>query len=648
VKNTHEIGENVKRISPFIILLGILISAVAYAQNLSPESDELLYQKILNFKNGSAQPLSLSGEEPQIVKCGTPYIISLTNQVRYASKRTQDAWLALLTARFDAEAPDTFGSSGGHFLIHYAAEGVHAIRIDNEFGVDPISGVPEYVESVASIYDSVWEYEINYLGYKEPPADSFYESGGDERFDVYLADLGIIDQDFLYAYGVTFPDVLTGPNNTWATAYQLLDNDYEGYAIYEDKPLEIIRATAAHEFFHVIQFGYDYFEYEDMNTEEDYYDDRHHWLEMSAVWMEEQVFDGVNDYYYYLPYYFPLIHRSLQTNNPGIYQYGAVVWPLYLSQKWGDNIIRRIWQKCEEVPDPNAFQSAIPEAIDEYSNSTYTFEQALSEFYIWIYFTGDRVRPNIGFDEAENWPHVPDQVVYGNDTVDYMLRYDSYPFAFAQASYQFLPDHLGGFYVRLSGFGQLDSTLHMKFWGLDSKYGNTITWNNRIVAWNPHIASQSIYVDPTIYSDSFSTTISEEILNSYDEVILVLSPFTNLPVNRSLLNRLTFTLNIADTSAPVTEYMISDPYPNPYVLSADENQQILVEVFQPEPQDIKMQIFNLAGERVYEADFEAANTVERIAWNGKNESGEMVASGLYIMYISAGDIDKITKIAVIE
>ena len=53
-------------------------------------------------------------------------------------------------------------------------------------------------------------------------------------------------------------------------------------------PGQLLRVTAAHEFFHVVQFGYD--QYEDG------------WfMEATATWMEERVYDSVNDNRQFLP-----------------------------------------------------------------------------------------------------------------------------------------------------------------------------------------------------------------------------------------------------------------------------------------------------------------------------------------------------------
>ena len=364
--------------------------------------------------------------------------------------------------------------------------------------------------------------------------------------------------------------------------------------------------------------------------------------------MEDQVYDDVNDYLYYLPSFLGYIEYSIISETPNLFQYGAVPWPKYLSKKWGDSIVKKIWQLCEDVPGPNVFQGAVQDAIEEYSHDDYNFAQALSEFHIWLYFTGTRARPNFGFEEAATWSMIPDKVISGVDTSDYILSYDEYPVEFNDAGYNYYPDHLGAKYVHFSGFNKLDSALHVTFDGIVKKSGYDITWFNRIAGYNPHLPEGAVYIDPAFYDNNYTATLSEDFMTDYTDIVMVLTPYAEIPINTYRLTRLTFTLNVADTSEPIEAIAISDAFPNPYIASKPENDGVFVEVLQPEPQTIKMQIHTLAGERVYAEEFPTSTETTLIRWDGMNESGEQVASGMYLMYISVGDENKVCKIAIIE
>ena len=53
------------------------------------------------------------------------------------------------------------------------------------------------------------------------------------------------------------------------------------------QPINALRVTAAHEFFHAIQFAYD--------VKEDLW-----FMEGSATWVEDEVYDSINDNYQFL------------------------------------------------------------------------------------------------------------------------------------------------------------------------------------------------------------------------------------------------------------------------------------------------------------------------------------------------------------
>lgn len=626
----------------------LIFSASLFSEQLSPEEDAALYNQIMILRGQSGISQEV-GEETQIIKCGTPFIMEIKDKVKYASPATQQAWAMFLYDRFDTEAPDTLGSPGGHFLIHYATTGVHAAYTGGNLGIDPGTGIPEYVESTAVIFDHVWEHEVTSLGFKAPLSDDFYPSGGDSRVDIYLVDLATIGQSG--AYGVTFPDMAVGTGDQYYTAFQALDNDYQEITEYADRPLDALKVTAAHEFFHVIQFAYDQSEYESTVGDRP-------WMEMSAVWMEDEVYDDINDYYNYLNFFLPYVNRPLTST--GYYEYGAVLWPKFLAEKWGTGIIKSIWEKCETFPGPNVFQTAIPDAINEISSGNYDFGKALAEFHIWEYFTGTRSRPGFGFEEAADFKdingdpiQVPDSIREGNYVHNIVSR-STYPIMFDVA---FEPTDsiyaLGTKYFRFSGFQRLDSTLTIGFKGARQRLLNhtywPITWYNMVFAYNPNIPSQAPYIDTEVHlGDTSVIRLEEDLLNDYDEVILVLSPFVDLPPNLPRMGFLPYRISASDSSAAIEQITISDPFPNPYIISQSDGQELSVEVGQPEPQAIIIQVYTLAGEKIVEKTVETNKNFELVSWDGKNADGDLVASGMYLIYVNVGDANKVCKVAIIE
>ena len=321
--------------------------------------------------------------------------------------------------------------------------------------------------------------------------------------------------------------------------------------------------------------------------------------------------------------------------------------------------MRRIWELCEATPGANVFQNGFQDAIDEFSAGEYTFQEALSEFFVWCYFTGERARPGYGFAEAANFRdvngdlvQVPDSIKQGSFYAHRILNLDQFPVQFNDPAFRDFPDSHGGLYVRFSGLEKLDSTLTIGFSGDDTDVIQNRTfdviWNNRIIAYNPHIPSEPIYIDSAIYPNSFDLTVSRDIIDNYDEVILVTSPFIDLPKNYDIGHFLQFSLNVSDSSEPISQVEISDAFPNPMVMSESDDPQVLFKVLQPEPEPIKVMVYTLAGELVFELEKETNKSLEYIGWNGQNMDGETVASGMYIVYITAGETDKVAKVAIIE
>jgi hypothetical protein len=179
------------------------------------------------------------------------------------------------------------------------------------------------------LMNHVWKKEVGKLGYRPPVSDR--GRGGNKKFDVYLAQIS--DRGL---YGYCTPE-RRKPGFQWlASGYCVLDNDFVGFPT---PPLASAEVTAAHEFFHAIQFGYDFGE--------------DAWLlEATATWMEERIYDGVNDNRQYLPAsqvarpQIPLDYFSQSTGE----QYGNWAFFEFLSKRYGNGIVKQIWNKAAAFP----------------------------------------------------------------------------------------------------------------------------------------------------------------------------------------------------------------------------------------------------------------------------------------------------------
>jgi hypothetical protein len=185
----------------------------------------------------------------------------------------------------------------------------------------------KWVDKQLRMLNHVWDVEVKKLGYRRPISDGNRGGGGSGKFDVYLKEL--YHQGL---YGLTVAEQRTSSNRRLYSSYLVIDNDFKRSQFHAD-PMQVARVTAAHEFFHAIQFGYD--------AGED------PWLmEATATWMEDQFDDSSNDNRQYLPW--SQLHEPatpLDTfTDGGFEQYGNWVFFEYLSEHYGRGIVRSVWK----------------------------------------------------------------------------------------------------------------------------------------------------------------------------------------------------------------------------------------------------------------------------------------------------------------
>ncbi len=188
-----------------------------------------------------------------------------------------------------------------------------------------------WIDTTLTYMNKVWRTEVGDLGYRAPVTDR--HRGGNAKFDVYLKELGTRG-----LYGYCAPE-RRAPGEKWlASGYCVLDNDF-ARSQYGAPPRDSLRVTAAHEFFHAVQFAYDYGE--------------DPWLmEATSTWMEEQVAGDVNDNRQYLPYgQLGTPSQPLDVfNQNGFNQYGNWLFFEYLSDRFGSGVVRAIWTRAGAYP----------------------------------------------------------------------------------------------------------------------------------------------------------------------------------------------------------------------------------------------------------------------------------------------------------
>jgi hypothetical protein len=180
-------------------------------------------------------------------------------------------------------------------------------------------------------------------------------------------------------YGFTEPEDHLGSEKY--TSYIEIHYDFQGQG-FATHGLDAMRVTVAHEFHHAIQMGNYILRLDDR-----------FFYELTSTSMEEFVYDDVNDYYAYMKNYFDNPQRTFPINNG----YNLALWNIYLQVNFNFGVIKRQW---ELMPNQRAM-IAIGNSLLERGS---TFASEYNKFGVWTYYTGFRSVAGQFFEEAENYP----------------------------------------------------------------------------------------------------------------------------------------------------------------------------------------------------------------------------------------------------
>jgi hypothetical protein len=210
-----------------------------------------------------------------------------------------------------------------HFCVHYRPTSMAPASE---------SATAAQVQATLTTLEQVRAYETGTLGYRVPVADppaAPTVDNPDARFDVFLGDIA---QQGLYGYCA--PDGDQPETHGHTASFCVLDNDY-ARAQYGTAPVNALRVTAAHEFFHAIQFAYD--------VNEDLW-----FMEGTAAWVEDEVYDAINDNYQFLAASPLRAPRRAVDYSAGLYPYGAFLFFKYVSERLRTRtVIRQFWEYAD-------------------------------------------------------------------------------------------------------------------------------------------------------------------------------------------------------------------------------------------------------------------------------------------------------------
>ena len=248
-----------------------------------------------------------------------------------------------------------------HFVLHYTTIGNHAVPLLDGNG----NGIPDFIDVAAQSAEAVWQREVVQLHYPPPlgtPA---------QKFHIYYKDLSTY-YGATYAENVTVQATAPVPLGT-ATGFIVVENDFaEGFPPNDEdvtgqEPIRsgALKVTQAHEFMHAIQYNINVLQ--------------SGWLfESHATWAEDAVYDGINDWHWY-------INRFLATPDLPLFSrdlYGAAFFQNWLSETYGVDIQRQIWLAAKTHSMPDAIRltafGGTWEALKTFAAAEYTL--GISDF----------------------------------------------------------------------------------------------------------------------------------------------------------------------------------------------------------------------------------------------------------------------------
>ncbi|MDD2734407.1 MAG: hypothetical protein PHF56_10740 [Desulfuromonadaceae bacterium] len=358
------------------LTLGVITLFQLSAPVTAGTLDDYYLQQFGETRNAQRQKavLSAAPEAPEAqgaARCGMPLKHGLRRDWKLLEPTTQKILAKQLAMPALSGPEQSVVSFGGHFKVHYTTSGSDTPKVSqiNTWpGLSNITTPAAWARQVAETFEQVYSSYSGSYNYRPAPLPLNSTSG---TYDIYLQELsgmglygyaeqptlanGYIDQN--YNVGQPFP-------NSYSS-YIVLENDfaenlYTGLHEGPYTPLQSLQITAAHEYHHAIQYGYNY-----------YFDIWY--AEATSTWMEDELYDSVNQLYNYIPNWFTQSTMSLDidesTSTGG--GYGRWIFNRYLSEKHTPVMIRDAWERVAGINSPNGYDIPMAPVLESVLSSTY-------------------------------------------------------------------------------------------------------------------------------------------------------------------------------------------------------------------------------------------------------------------------------------
>jgi len=450
-----------------------------------------------------------------------------------------------------------------HFKFHFI--------LGNSY--DSVNDI-DYVIAMGNVFENVWSFYIDSLGYLPPVEDQMI--GGSNLYDIYLLNLPS------GYFGITYTSNAQVENPACASFIKMR-NSYSSSIFSDHTELENIQVTAVHEFFHAIQFSYNCYE-------------KLWFMEATAVWAEDELYDNINDHYRYMAPWFSNPEKPLNYTS-GIHMYGTFIFFQYIDEHLGGpETIKDCWERSNENSTFIADRSYL--SIDEALNKK---NSSLKDAYNRMRIANRIMSSNINagiyrYEEAEGYPVEGPEI---EESINYHTGdYENYSNS--------------GLYLFSSHYIELDT---------DSPIVITI---NNDSGPNSDLSLFTIvkYENKKRWSIRTNNDINIDPIAGIDYISIIISAIGN---NQ---NNWDYSLNIKDGEREDFSFYI--PYPNP----GSPKNPINIELQVIEPQNLSIKIFNILGKLVWSTEKEVSESgLFSTKWSGKNLNKKDVSNGIYFIHI---------------
>lgn len=439
-----------------------------------------------------------------------------------------------------------------------------------------------YVDSVGKFFNEVWERQVSDLGYERPPFEQ-----GQGSYNVYIDNLG----PSIYGFTQPFPPsdpINPGQYPPRYSSYIVVHNDFRPFF---SKGMDGLKVTAAHEFHHAIQLG----GYGLRDTDLFLY-------EITSTWMEDVVYDDVNDYYQYIRSsngsprgHFATPHRSLNATD-GFIEYGRAIWGKFIEKRFGISTMKRTWEHLRSV---GALQ-AIDMAAREVGSS---LRESLVEFSLWNQYTSVRADSARYYSEARNYPLIK----FRRDSLTFQTPISIFPEPQGTEA-------LGSVYLKIYfGLGESQSLV-----AIISNLDMGRAGNGQSFAFQYLVRSD----DPGTPDFSKLTIENRDYWARIDGVTSIGDWRAIHVVNKDLVWQ------------NVQEVLV---YPNPFL--PPEHTWIRFQVPRGGGQPVGLYVYSSSMELVYFGDQfinQSGFGFPYVSWDGRSQEGIPVSSGIYFYVVNSG------------